>query len=91
MGVIPHQGLIQQISHQQAYEKKERGFYQDLNRRIKEKSEGRTQSLSFGAITRLYDGLIAECVKKDTFYPKVGGHAHIQEKLDYYIPDRDDY
>ena len=90
MGVIPHQGLIQHMAHVQAYEKKERGFYQALRRQIAEKSEGRTQPLPFGSITRLYEALIAKRMKNNGFYPKAKGFGHIQEKLDYYVPDADD-
>lgn len=90
IGVIPHQGLIQHLAYAQSREKKERGFYQELRRRIDERSEGRTQPLPFGAITRLYEELVAKRMKNKQFYPKAKGFGHIQEKLDLYAPVKDD-
>lgn len=90
MGVIPHQGLIQHLAIQQGYEKKERGFYQKLRRRIDEKSEGRTEPLPFAGVCRLYEALIAERMKEKGFYPQAKGFSHIQEKLDRYAPAEDD-
>ena len=90
IGVIPHQGLIQHLAYQQSYEKKERTFYQELRSQMDEKSEGRTEPLPFGGVTRLYERLVAERMKAKRFYPKANGFGHIQEKLDLYAPVKDD-
>lgn len=84
VGIIPHQGLMNQMVHAESYERKERAFYKELRRRIEEKSEGRTTPLPFGGVCRLYERLVAERAKDKKFYPKADGFNHLRDKLEYY-------
>ena len=83
---LPDQGLIQEIAHQQKYEKQERKFYSEFQERVTSREFERGRSLDKSMILRMYDSFVEECGREKRWKPKEKVRLHLFEKLEQFAP-----